>query len=444
MVELAKSAVRVPWAASVFGVQQLVNLLSKNGGTKAPAAFYSATKAVQGEFEDNPLLFGINQLGDLAQRRLVDFSCDFLRLKPLDPEWLAGQWADVMQEAVGMVRALTPGENLRYTVEELRNTMAVINLVNRTSDLLKLPPGEIDLPAALDRAYSAGGDYATLWLVEGLGEEYANRNWSIHAPVRGLLVSDQGAALPQKCLLMMHAGIGISFARHILTGLTPYSPEAEVSAAVQRFVSLVRTNSRPGYEGPGFESLGLVTRAWYQPMVAVIDRQLWNIDQEVLEYFWHGVGRSIYFSPQYLVPCATAFQGVAREAPHELARLNGTAGAAWAFSLVNIRQPEITANLLANHSPMFASDDAFSDGLVSTLMMASDMLPGDPHPAKFCGYRPQTNDPSLQAMWDRLVRVPCNRALQEYLPVLRNRGELGQVFRYQQLSALLRKPEMSE
>jgi hypothetical protein len=240
---------------------------------------------------------------------------------------------------------------------------------------------------------------------------------------------------------MMHAGMGISFAGHTVRALTPYSAATDINAALAQFVSLVKANARPGYEGPAYESLGLVTRTWYPQMVPVIDSRLWALDQKMLQYFWHGIGRAVYFDPRYLLPGATAFHGVHHEAPHELGLLNGIAGAAWAFTLVNVRQPEVTLNLLRAHSGMLGANDAFTNGLISTLLMASAVLPGDPNADRFCRYQPPAGDPGLTDAWGRWIGTPCQRAKLEYFPVLENQGSLGEVFRYQNLDELVNRLE---
>jgi hypothetical protein len=438
MVPLAKSMVRLPWAASVFGVQQLVNLLSDSGRQQAEGAIYSATEAVTHQFATSPLAFGAYQLGDEAQRQAVDLLWDVLEFQVLRPEWLTRSAGQIAERSLDAVRALTPGGNLESSIDVLRNTFGVINLVNGAGRLLDLPPGPIDLGAAIERAYSFG-DYAPLWLVEGLGEAYADQEWSDVTPVRGLLTDGQGAALPEKSLLMMHAGMGISFAQHLIRPLTPVTPKRDIAAALERFSTLVRANARDGYEGPAFESLGLVTRTWYAPMTPLIDELLWTIDLSMLEFFWHGVGRSIYFTPAYLIPGNNALRGVQSEAPHELALLNGTAGAAWAFALVNIRQPEILLNLVRNDSKLLSTNDAFTNGLTSVVIMANDMLPGDPYTAALCGYRPSCACTTLSATWDRLVRSPCQRAAQEYYPQVKKHGRLGEIFRYQDLHKLAQR-----
>jgi hypothetical protein len=438
MAQPAPSFVACPWAASLFGVQQLANLMSGNGDRKAEIAFYTVTGTVQEQFAANPAIFGLNQLGDRLQQSAVDFAWDVLRLKPFDPAWVSRTAGAAIRGAFDAARALTPGDNLSFTADVLRNTFAVVNLVNRAPAMLNLPPGELDLREAVDRAYSIGGDYASLWLVEGLGGEYAGRNWSGDGPFKGLLTSGRSEKLPEKCLLMMHAGMGISFARQLVRLLTPYTAGAELDAALRQFIALVKANARAGYQGPAYESLGLVTRTWYRRMVPAIDARLWGLDQEVLEYFWHGVGRAIYFDPRYLLPGATPFEGVQHEAPHQLGLLNGVAGAAWAFTLVNIRQPEVLLTLLRLYSAILGTTDAFTNGMVSAILMAGDMIPGDPNSRRLCGCAPFA-DPGLTATWNRMIGTPCRRGMTEYYPILKSRGRLGEVFRYQNFDALVKR-----
>jgi hypothetical protein len=438
MVETAKSFASLSWAASVFSAQQFVNLLTDR--TRAEAAYYTVTEAAIRQFSTEPILFGVYQIGDQIQRSGIDLAGDALRLRPLDPQWVKQTAGEAARWLTGAAQALTPGANLDSTVKLLRNTFDVINLVNRSSSMLDLPPGPIHLPSALARAYSFG-DYSPLWLIEGLGEAYADQSWSA-GPPRALLTTGQGADLPVQALLMMHAGMGISFAKRFVPPLTPVSPKAEVSAALRSFVDLVRANARPGYEGPAFESLGLVTQTWYSLMIPLIDETLAGIDAAAVEFFWHGVGRSLYFSPMYLIPGSSPFRAASSEAPHQLGRLNATAGAAWAFTLVNIKQPEVLLNLIRTAGESLQANDAFTDGVVSTLMMATEMIPGDPYPRALCAYRPSCGCEGLSARWEQMVRRPCETGLRDYFPVLQRSGKLGEIFRYQNWASFAHRPEV--
>ena len=437
MRDVSKSLNSLCWATSIFGAQQMADVLCSADETRAERSAYVVKKALQQQFSSNPLYFALDQLGDGVQQQAVDFVWDWLRLKPLDPRWLGRLSGNIFQRSIGLISALTPGDNLQNTWAILRNTLQVLSFVNDTAAGLDSDSQELNLADEVDRAYAAGGNYEALWLIEGLGEEYADRNWVPAAPVRGLLSAGSAVQLPARSMLMLHAGMGIAFARRTANALTPYSSEAEFTYALKQFIRLVGDNARQGYEGPVYESLGLVTRSWYPELLAAIDRALWGIDVNVLEYFWHGVGRAVYFSPQYLIPGASAFCGIGSEAPHQLAFENGTAGVAWAFTLVNIRQPEILLHLVKNLPESFTRDGAFTSGVISTCIMALDTLPDDPNVHRLCCCQPLGTDSGLTAEWERLVRGPCNRAVDYYYPLLKSRGQLSEIFRYRDPQALL-------
>src|SRR5215472_10107645 len=131
MLELSKSFCSLSWAASVFGAQQLTELLSAGGPIRAKASAYSVTSAIQGQFGADPVFFALNQIGDKAQREAVDLFWDLLRLKPLDPRWIGHAGGQLFRRAADLASALSPGENLDASVKELRNTFTVVRLVNQ-------------------------------------------------------------------------------------------------------------------------------------------------------------------------------------------------------------------------------------------------------------------------------------------------------------------------
>src|SRR5262249_22109515 len=151
-----------------------------------------------------------------------------LRLRALTPQWIGRTGRQVVCAALDGAISLAPADNLEATWHLAWNTLAVIGMVNRASATLSLNPGAINLKEAVERAYSLGGDYASLWLIEGLGEEYAKRNSTSTRPPRELLTSGQALDLPVQSLLMMHAGMGIAFARRTVRILTPFSPDEQL------------------------------------------------------------------------------------------------------------------------------------------------------------------------------------------------------------------------
>ena len=75
MRDLTKSVVSYSWSMSLFGIQQMVNLLKPSQATKA---FDNVTQATEDEFGD--VLKATFTVGDNLQRRLVDLSFRVLTL----------------------------------------------------------------------------------------------------------------------------------------------------------------------------------------------------------------------------------------------------------------------------------------------------------------------------------------------------------------------------
>src|SRR5262249_25642863 len=158
---------------------------------------------------------------------------------------------------------------------------------------------------------------------------------------------------------------------HVLGTLRWNTPQGEISRMVAEVVRLDRENSLPGCVGAAYESLGLVTRSMHPTMVAAVDRAVREVAPEVRGYFWHGVGRALYFWLFNFLPCSDwqIFQMAARAAPDESARLNACAGAAWTFVLVNQRQPRILADLVVKpHGRELARDGGFTNGVASAVV----------------------------------------------------------------------------
>jgi hypothetical protein len=441
MLELTKSAISYSWAMSLFGSRQLANLVTPGDPTRrADAAFYSVTQAAQNQFND--LIFGGFQIGDEVQRGLVDFAFDTLTLRAFAPSYVLRLTSDIVEQSRDTLRVFTQAENARLAWQELKNNYEVFNLVKNSSSLLNLPAEgkDFDLGEAIEKAYGLG-EYPNLWAVEGLGHDYALTFfplWGKGQRVRGILTDGQAGALPDKSLTMMHAGLGLAFAEKLMNRITPYSPAGDVRGVLQEFVTLVKDNARNGYEGAAYESLGLVTRFWHSQMVNIVGERMGEVEPAAVSYFWHGVGRAYYFLPIYFVPgLLSPWPAVERDAPHELARLNMTAGLAWAMAIVNVRQPKIMESFLKYQGEQVARTPAFSDGVMSALIMGIDITPGDVYIGSFLQYTPDSRDQRTAELWNRLVGRPGSLAVNRYHPVLKKHRRLGEVFRYQDLSELV-------
>ena len=335
-----------------------------------------------------------------------------------------------------------PGRDSGIAWQNATNNSEIMSLVAHVSSILPPPGTQTPLQELLQKCYDLG-PFPALWAIEGLGHYYGDTFYRRNEIPRDLLTDPKLQNLPAKSLTMLHAGIGMAFAKNNLQTITAKSSASDVRKAVQNIVTLCQNSSRQGYAGAAIESLGLVSRWLHDlPTLKAVDEQLAAIAPDLLGYLWHGAGRAVYFSPQNFIPgIHTPWRAVEMcktEAPHELGRRNMVAGFAWAVTLVNMRYPVIMETVLKYHGEEFSRDDAFSNGVMSSIIMRYDITPDDPHIDLFLKYRPAGSDAKLVGLWDRLIKEPCDRALRVCYPALKENNRLEEVFHYQDLDALVR------
>jgi hypothetical protein len=350
-----------------------------------------------------------------------------------------------------MTRAMSffiPGRDSRIAWQNASNNAEIIRMVVNVSSILPPPGANVPLPELVEKTYALGS-FPALWAVEGLGHYYADTFYEKNEVPRDLLTDPRLESLPAKSMTMLHAGIGLAFAQRNLLKISATSPPADIRKTVAHIVELCRNSSREGYTGAAIESLGLVSRSFHGlAMLRAVDKELSAIDQDLTGYLWRGAGRAVYFSiPNFIPGFRTPFRAVdmcREEPPHDLGRRNMLAGFAWAVTVVNMRHPVVMETLLKYHGKEFAQGDAFSNGVMCSMIMRYDTTPDDPYIDRFCKYRPASPDPQLIQRWDSLVKAPCERALQNYYPVLKNRRRLQEIFHYQDLAALVESLKAAE
>lgn len=448
MRELTKSVITLPWAISMFGVQQIANLVAPpSTGRMAGAskAFDAVSDATSQQLEG--WLKQTYQIGTGVQRALVDL----LMLRPPDIDSSAlMRMAAEMQSApmfqavvkygmppVGWVDSLfVSRQDAPAVAQEFANKLHIITLVTQVHSQLGLHGDQVDpLPTLVEKA-AVLETFPRLWAVEGLGNyvgDHALANAGA-APVTGLLNGPSTATLPPWTMTMLHAGIGMSFAKHILKRLTPASSPEAVRDGIAEFVTLCRDSSRRGYTGAALESLGLATRTLYPNLLRLIDQNIPADGSELQAYFWHGAGRAMYFEPMNMLPSVNAPWRVMRrldqEAPHDVARRNLLSGIAWALTVVNMRHPVVMEAFLRHHAGEVGQDDAFTDGVTSSMMMRYDTTREDASIRPFIHHEPSAADGNLAALWRDLITVPCQTALQMQYPVLAEQQKLEHLFHY--------------
>lgn len=374
-------------------------------------------------------------VADSAQRWLVD---SLARTGPAATFFGAAQ--AVLGAAVSSLRTYGDSRSRKVALTELQNNLEVFQNVKNAGERLGLPSsGPFPAAEAIRRSYSQG-TFPGLWLVEGVGHDLAARARDLNHPWEQLLTAPSTASqLPPESLLMMHAGIGLAFAEALVPRLTPFSRIEEWLALIAEYVRLCQVNSQAGYMAAAIESLGLYTRFWQHPVLDYVDLAISAQAPEWRGTFWHGAGRALYFFPSYMVPGFVSPWREANAARDELSRRSMRAGLAWAFTLVNMRQPWIAEEVLRAHHAELAADDSFSDGVAGCSVMRYDTTPHDQYLRAFAGYEPE--DRAIRSTWNHLIGGPVREAVRRYHPVLKRCRKLDRVFSYQPIPALVEQLE---
>lgn len=434
---MLRSLLRFSWSLSLLGARQTGALVAALGAAR-PAdrvkeTFDAVADAAEAELGES--LAGYFRTGWRWQRRALDAVAGVAA-----PALEIGRGAvstpllwsslEIGRRSVEIVGAALP-ERLALAWRELGNKLAAFEDFQYAHRVLGLF-GESDLADALERAGDLGS-HRRLWLLEGLGFAFAESAWDDGEPPRGLFAGRRLDAVPETGWLPLHTGLGLSLARRRLHRFDARRGAEEVAAAVDDFAGLCDANAREGYGQAIFESLGLVVRHLDPAAVAAVDRELERRgkrpDRERTALFWHGLGRGLYFLVSQTWPgsLARAFDLARREPPHALGRRNALAGLAWAFTLVNLRHPEVLEAFLERHAGDWSADDeaAFAHGASSAYLFWYDAAGGNRLWRAFRDHRPAAEN---DARWRRLVAAPCADALERY-PALKREERLGEIFR---------------
>jgi hypothetical protein len=330
-------------------------------------------------------------------------------------------------QSTGLLQTFIPEYKIRTTLAEFRNKLQAFYLFQHISSVLNLPATNLCLAEMLERAASLG-PFFSVWATEGLGHYHTSKHFIRSFPES--LLSDSRADLPRTSLIPLHAGMGLALAEASL------KHGSNSRNLADHFLDLCHKNAREGYLGAAIESLGVAVRNLRPDLVASLDREFAQRDEGLLEYFWHGVGRGIYFTPANSLLWMAPWQGYQmclQEPPHLLGQINALAGFAWALTLVNIQAPQVLAAFFKHHQENLWHENAFKNGIFSAFVIWLESAPGDLSIQTLRSFRPETSG-TLAAIWDRCVKQPCENALERH-PRLQSEGSLGDLFRYRSLLA---------
>jgi len=421
--QLAKSMLSFSWAASLYGAERMMGWMVP--GRRHPRAWLAES---------------LDEVSSTAHRQLGDrLGLAFQLGDDLQREWLdrltgprgvfeaAGEFA---ASSRAIWRIASPGREAAALRGELRNKFEVYRLVKGVSETLGLPPvgAQIELHRFVDRAYELE-PYPAMWALEGLGHHYMKSALRRERRPRGLLTHED---LPRNALLMLHAGLGLAVAEVVLEELAPRPARAAAHRALERFAELCRENSRPDFEDAALEALGLVARCFYPDLVMPLHRGLDEGDGILHAYFWHGVGRAIYFVPVNFLPgygsAWHAIEMARREAPNAEASTNALNGVAFAVTLVNLSDPGVLESLFRHHGDELRGT-SFSEGMASSVLMRRTTTPEDRDLARFLARRPGAPGSRMARLWHELVVEPCEEALGPEGPPHEKSTPAGEVYR---------------
>lgn len=280
------------------------------------------------------------------------------------------------------------------------------------------------------------------FLLERLCYDFVSGAWRAGKEPLHLLDGEAAASLPEQSLILLHTGLGMALTQHLFRPLRPDQPAAAFDAALDRFAGLVSANARPEFAAVAFEALGVMVRRFLPHLHEPLEARLRARDAGLASYYWHGVGRAIYFLPSLFHPFpGTARRGleICRREPVETHhRLDALAGFSFASTMINLRHPELVARLLAYLEQ--GETEALASGVAGALLTRHHTNPEEPAVREFL--RPlgepwsATADGRLRGVWETAVRKPCAEALDRAYPLLRARGELATFACHRQLGTL--------
>jgi hypothetical protein len=173
-----------------------------------------------------------------------------------------------------------------------------------------------------------------------------------------------------------------------------------------------------------------------------VQKVLADVDEIAWEFFWRGAGRALYFSPGHMVqPLYSPWIAAEQEAPSQRALNILKAGISWPTNIVNMQTPEIFEDLIRRRGADEETAGTIAHGVAASTTMAMDITPNHPVVASYLKYVPKSSDPKVRDLWKKLVHDPAHNAKHRYQPVLHAHGMMDQVFRFQDLEALVSRLE---
>jgi hypothetical protein len=364
--ELVESISKFSWAMSALGVSQLVNTFSLNFGREnrradVTGSFNSIALAAQ-ENLDEPLK-SVFLVGDQLQGAVTDLFFNFLTLNSFSSRKAARSVFEILLRSSEIARILMPGNRNPLLLQEIKNKLEAFSFFEYVDEFFP-PVAERSLSRMIGSIKSLE-PFSFIWAMEGVGHYYMEKVSSVINSPNHLLRSESAGNLARKELIPLHAGMGLSLSGNCLQRIKLENSPEMVAGLLRRHIALCQDNSKNGYAEIAFETLGLVARNLYPHLLLRIDEALRRIDKDFADYFWHGAGRAMYFSPTGLFPVCdenwSSISATQDEPPHESGRLNALTGWLFALALVSLKSSRLASNVTVGCSRFGKRSRAGSD-----------------------------------------------------------------------------------
>jgi hypothetical protein len=315
-----------------------------------------------------------------------------------------------MEQSARFMGAFLPG----HEMQEAQNKLEAFRLFAYVDRELGFPGSRPELPFMVRRAKTLR-PWPMIFALEGVAHYYAS-GASSDNPLCGMLANPE---LPDSAMVPMHSGMGTAVAGSVLARIGENPSKAALRGALEEFLNICRENSRPGWYVNAIEAMGLGVRTLNPRLLPQAGAAIGEIDAAAQRFYWHGVGRSLYFVPTNFMTVANSHERALRsavdEAPTFEARCNTVAGLAWAVTLVNVQYPAVIENLV-RVSPAIRMPAAVTSGIISALMAWKHMVPETKDLAPYL--RPGSPTARASALWRDLVMTPAVEALEKRFPAL--------------------------
>lgn len=270
--------------------------------------------------------------------------------------------------------------------------------------------------------------FANLCRTEGLGYYAAMTALRHDADLSDWLGGDD--RLPSNCLIPFHLGVGMAVSLKTLSAAASETDDSQLRRTLAELSALCRRSARPGFGGLVFEPLGFIAVNYYRSSILQIDELLSGIEPGLSGYFWHGVGRGLYFCPESFLPYRNlgwhALEAARRLAADERKLAVCQAGLSFASTLINIHDPRRLDFFLA-WCDKDTDDDAIASGVSAAMVVWSCWSQADKHTDEFRNFQPRA---ASEARWRRLAAEPSRLSVKEVHPTITRSGRFEELFRY--------------